>query len=121
MTFVSTNHAILYNKGIPVFCDKEPDTLNIDATKIEELITEKTKAIVVVHFGGRACDMDKIMEIAKKHNLALVEDCAHACGGEYKGKKLGSIGDYGCFSFQAVKNLATGDGGMITHKQQGSE
>ncbi len=114
MTFVSTNHAILYNKGIPVFCDIEPDTLNIDASKIEELVNEKTKAIIVVHFGGRACDMDKIMAIAEKYKLKVVEDCAHACGGEYKGKKLGSIGDYGCFSFQAVKNLATGDGGMIT-------
>ncbi len=118
MTFVSTNHAILYNKGIPVFCDIEPDTLNIDPAKIEELITDKTKAIIVVHFGGRACDMDKIMAIAEKHNLRVVEDCAHACGGEYKGKKLGSIGDYGCFSFQAVKNLATGDGGMVTTNNQ---
>jgi len=113
MTFVSTNHAILYNNGIPVFCDIEPDTLNIDANKIEELITERTKAIIVVHYGGRACDMNPIMEIAIKHNLKVVEDCAHACGGEYNGNKLGSIGDFGCFSFQAVKNLATGDGGML--------
>jgi len=114
MTFVSTNHAILYNNGIPIFCDIEPGTLNIDANKIEELITEKTKAIIVVHFGGRACEMDKIMDIANRHNLKVVEDCAHACGGEYKGKKLGSIGDFGSFSFQAVKNLSTGDGGMLT-------
>lgn len=125
MTFVSTNHAILYNNGIPVFCDIEPDTLNIDANKIEELITKKTKAIIVVHYGGRACDMDKIMNIAEKYKLKVVEDCAHACGGEYlprgmeyipqgKGRKLGSIGDFGSFSFQAVKNLSTGDGGMLT-------
>lgn len=114
MTFVSTNHAILYNKGIPVFCDIQPDTLNIDPDKIEALVTDKTKAIVVVHYGGHACDMDKILAIAKKHDLKLVEDCAHASGAEYKGRKLGSIGDFGCFSFQAVKNLATGDGGMIT-------
>ncbi len=118
MTFVSTNHAILYNKGIPVFCDIEPDTLNIDANKIEELITEKTKAIIVVHYGGRACDMDKIMNIAKKYNLKVVEDCAHACGGKYKNKMLGSIGDFGCFSFQAVKNLSTGDGGMLTNNDK---
>ena len=113
MTFVTTNHAVLYNNGIPVFCDVDVDNLNIDPDKIEELITEKTKAIIVVHFGGYACDMDRIMEIAKKHNLFVVEDAAHACGGEYKGKMLGSIGDFGSFSFQAVKNLSTGDGGML--------
>lgn len=113
MTFVSSNHAILYCGGIPVFCDIEPDTLNIDAGKIEELITDDTKAIQVVHYGGKACDMDKIISIARKHDLFVVEDCAHAFGGGYKDKKLGSIGDFGCFSFHAVKNLAAGDGGMI--------
>ena len=113
MTFVSTNHAILYNGGIPVFCDIEEDTLNIDASKIEGLITDKTAAIIVVHYGGHACDMDRVLEIAKKHDLRVIEDCAHACGGEYKGKKLGSIGDISCFSFHAVKNLATGEGGMV--------
>jgi len=122
MTFVSTNHAILYNEGIPVFCDIEADTLNIDADKIEALITEKTKAIVAVHYGGHACDMNKILKIAQKYNLRIIEDVAHGCGGgclmdiggEKRWKKLGSIGDLGCFSFHAVKNLATGDGGMIT-------
>lgn len=113
MTFVTTNHAILYNNGIPVFCDVEQDNLNIDVDKIEELITKKTKAIIVVHFGGYACDMERVMAIAKKHNLYVIEDAAHACGGEYKGRKLGSIGDFGSFSFQAVKNLSTGDGGML--------
>lgn len=116
LTFVSTNHAILYNKAKPVFCDLEEDTLNIDAGRIEELVSPDTKAIVVVHYGGHACEMDTIMNIASKHNLKVVEDCAHACGGEYKGKKLGSIGDIGCFSFHAVKNLACGEGGMITLK-----
>lgn len=114
MTFVSTNHAILYNNAVPVFCDIEPDTLNIDAHKIETLITEKTKAIVVVHYGGYPVDMDRILEIGKKYKLKIVEDVAHGCGGEYKNNKLGSLGDIGCFSFHAVKNLATGDGGMIT-------
>lgn len=114
MTFVSTNHEIIHNGAKPVFCDIEPDTLNMDAKQIEKLITKKTKAIVTVHYGGHACDLDPILEIAKKHNLALIEDCAHAAGGEYKGKKLGSIGDIGCFSFHAVKNLACGDGGMAT-------
>ena len=114
MTFVSTNHAILYNGGIPVFCDIEPENLNVTAEEIEKLITEKTKAIIVVHYGGYACDMDPIMDLAVKHNLYVIEDCAHACGGKYKDKMLGSIGHFGAFSFQAVKNLATGGGGMLT-------
>lgn len=114
MTFISTNHAILYNNAKPVFADIEEDTLNIDPDDIEKKITSKTKAIVVVHYGGHACDMGRIMAIAKKHGLKVIEDCAHACGGEYKGRKLGSIGDIACFSFHAVKNLATGEGGMIT-------
>lgn len=114
MTFVSTNHAILYNNAVPVFCDIEADTLNIDANKIEALITKKTKAVVVVHYGGYAVDIDKVMKISKKYKLKVIEDVAHGCGGEYKSQKLGSIGDIGCFSFHAVKNLATGDGGMIT-------
>jgi perosamine synthetase len=114
MTFVSTNHAILYSGGIPVFADVEPDTLNIDAADIERRITEKTRAIMVVHYGGHACDMAAVGRIAAAHGLVVVEDCAHGCGGEYMGRKLGSLGDYGCFSFHAVKNLATGDGGMIT-------
>ena len=114
MTFVSTNHAILYNGGIPVFCDIEPDNLNVTAEEISKLITPKTKAIIVVHYGGYACDMDPIMDLAVTNNLIVVEDCAHACGGKYKNKMLGSIGHFGAFSFQAVKNIATGDGGMLT-------
>ncbi len=114
MTFVSTNHAILYNGGIPVFADIEPDTLNINPAEIGKNITPKTKAIVVVHYGGHACDMDPILELAKGRNIYVVEDAAHGCGGEYKGQKLGSIGDLACFSFHAVKNMSTGEGGMIT-------
>ncbi len=114
MTFVSTNHAILYNNAIPVFCDIEQDTLNIDPNKIEALITKKTKAILVVHYGGFAVNMAKVLSLAKKYNLNVIEDVAHGCGGEFKAKKLGSLADIGCFSFHAVKNLATGDGGMIT-------
>ncbi len=113
MTFVSSNHAILYNGGIPVFCDVDAENMNMKPEEIEKLITPKTKAIIVVHYGGYACDMDPIMEIARKYKLAVVEDCAHACGGKYKGRMLGSIGDFGSFSFQAVKNLSTGDGGML--------
>lgn len=114
MTFVSTNHAILYNGGVPVFCDIEPENLNMRAEDIGKLITKRTKAIIVVHYGGYACDMDPIMELAEKHKLVVIEDCAHACGGKYKDRMLGSIGHFGSFSFQAVKNLATGDGGMLT-------
>lgn len=114
MTFVSTNHAILYNNGIPVFADIYPDTLNIRPESIKGNVTAKTKAIICVHYGGHACDMDPILEIAKRHKLFVIEDAAHACGSEYKGKKIGGLGKLGCFSFHAVKNLATGDGGMIT-------
>ncbi len=114
LTFISTNHAIVYNNGIPVFADIYPDTLNISPDEIKNLITNRTRAIVAVHYGGHPCDMDLINEIAKKHNLVVIEDAAHGCGGEYKGRKIGSLGDIACFSFHAVKNLATADGGMIT-------
>ncbi|MCK4351979.1 DegT/DnrJ/EryC1/StrS family aminotransferase [candidate division WOR-3 bacterium] len=113
MTFISTNHAILYNNAIPVFADIEEDTLNIRVDEIEKLITPGTKAILVVHYGGHPCDMEPILEIVKDKNIKIIEDAAHACGAEYKGRKIGSIGDV-TFSFHAVKNLATGDGGMIT-------
>lgn len=120
MTFISTNHAILYSGGIPVFADIYPDTLNISVEEIERKITKKTKAIMAVHYGGHACDMGRIMKLAKKYKLHVVEDAAHACGGEYRSRKLGSIGDMGCFSFHAVKNLAVGDGGMITTDNKGT-
>ncbi len=114
MTFVSTNHAILYNGGEPVFADIEEDTLNIDPRSIERNLTDRTRAIVVVHYGGHACDMDAIMELARSRNLPVLEDVAHGCGGSHRGRRLGSIGALGSFSFHAVKNLATGDGGMLT-------
>ncbi len=114
MTFVSTNHAILYNDATPVFADIEPDTLNIDVESIERNLTDRTRAIIVVHYGGHACDMDPILALAKARNIPVLEDAAHGCGGTYKGRMLGSIGTVGSFSFHAVKNLATGDGGMIT-------
>lgn len=113
MTFVSTNHAILYAGAHPVFCDVEADTLNIDARQLEARITPQTRAIVVVHYGGHACDMDPVLELAAKHNLVIIEDAAQACGGSYKGRKLGTLGDIGCFSFESKKNLSTGDGGML--------
>ena len=114
LTFVSTNHAILYNRAKPVFADIEEDTLCLDVEDIKEKITDKTKAIIPVHYGGHPCDMDPIMEIAEDHNLIVIEDAAHACGAEYNGKKIGSIADATTFSFQAIKNMTTGEGGMIT-------
>lgn len=114
-TFVATSLAILKEGGVPVYADIDPKTFNIDPKEIEKKITNKTKAISVVHYGGQMCDMDPIMEIAKKHNLLVLEDCAHAPGAEYKGRKAGSIGDFGCFSFHSLKNITTlGEGGMIT-------
>lgn len=114
MSFISTSHAIIYNNAVPVFADIEEDTLNISVEEINKLVGPKTKAIIAVHYGGHPCDMDSILEIAKRNSLRVIEDAAHACGSEYKGRKIGSIGDATCFSFHAVKNLATGDGGMIT-------
>jgi len=114
ITFVSTAHAILYNNATPVFADVQEDTLNIDPVDIERKITGRTKAIIPIHYGGYPADMDEILDIALEYDLYVIEDAAHACGAEYKGKKAGSLGDIGCFSFHAVKNLATGDGGMIT-------
>lgn len=114
ITFISTNHAVLYNRAKPVFCDIEPDTLNISFRGIEKNITRSTKAIITVHYGGHPCDMDPIRKLARAKGLKLIEDAAHACGAEYKGQKVGTLGDIACFSFHAVKNLATGEGGMIT-------
>lgn len=118
ITFVSTAHAILYNSATPVFADIQEDTLNIDPHDIEKKITPKTKAIIPVHYGGHPCDMDEISAIASEHNLYVIEDAAHACGAEYKGEKAGALGNLGCFSFHAVKNLATGDGGMLTVNEE---
>ena len=113
MTFVSTNHAILHGGGRPVFCDIEPGTLNIDPREVERKITPTTRAIVVMHYGGHACDMDPILELARDYGLWVIEDAAQGCGGLHRDRKLGSIGDIGCFSFQATKNLTTGDGGIL--------
>jgi perosamine synthetase len=114
LTFVSTAHAILYNNATPVFADIQGDTLNIESADIKRKLTKKTRAIIPVHYGGHPCDMDEISSVASKYNIYVIEDAAHACGAEYRGKKAGTLGHLGCFSFHAVKNLATGDGGMIT-------
>ena len=113
MTFCATVNTIIHAGGKPVLVDIDPNTWNIDPSKLEKKINSKTKAIIPVHFAGRACDMDEIVKIAKQHSLKLIEDCAHAIETVYKGKKAGSIGDMGVFSFYATKNLAVGEGGMI--------
>jgi len=113
-TFISTVDAIMRNGARPVFVDIEPDTYCIDVSKIEKKITNKTKAILPVHLYGHPADMEPIMKLAEKYNLFVIEDACQAHGAEYKGKKVGSIGDLGCFSFYAVKNLgAYGDGGIV--------
>ncbi len=112
-TIISCLNAILTYGGKPVFVDSEPETWNINPDKIEEKITEKTKAIMVVHIYGHPCDMNKIMKIAKKYNLLVIEDAAEVHGAEYRGKKCGSFGDISCFSFYANKIINTGEGGMI--------
>ncbi len=112
-TFVSTADAFVLRGAVPVFVDIRPDTMNIDEKLIEAAITEKTKAIVPVHYAGVACEMDTILEIAKKHHLAVVEDAAQGVCAWYKGRALGTIGDYGCFSFHETKNFSMGEGGAL--------
>lgn len=113
-TFIATAEAITHCNALPVFVDIDPGTFNIDANQIEAKITRNTRAIIPVHLFGQPADMDHILDIAEKYNLKIIEDCAQALSAEYKGKKVGSLGDVGCFSFFPAKNLgAFGDGGMI--------
>lgn len=112
-TFVSTADAFVLRGATCVFVDIRPDTMNIDETKIEAAITEKTKAIVPVHYAGVACAMDEIMAIARKYNLKVIEDAAQGVNAYYKGKALGTIGDFGCYSFHETKNYSMGEGGAI--------
>ena len=112
-TFVSTANAFVLRGGVPVFVDIRPDTLNIDESLIEAAITNKTKAIVPVHYAGISCEMDTIMEIAKKYKLYVIEDAAQGISASYKGKPLGSIGHLGCYSFHETKNIISGEGGAL--------
>ncbi len=118
LTFVSTAHAVLYVGAKPVFADVEKDTLCLSPEDTARKITKRTRAIIPVHYGGHPADMDAFGKLAKKHNLVIIEDASHACGSVYHGKKIGSVSPFTCFSFHAVKNLATGDGGMITVKDK---
>lgn len=117
MTFVATANALLYNNLTPIFVDID-SSLNIDVTKIEEKITEKTKAIMTVDFAGQPCNYNEIKKIAQKHNLKIIEDAAHALGASFDGKMVGNIADITAFSFHPVKNITTGEGGMITTNEK---
>jgi perosamine synthetase len=112
-TFWVTSWPLQVRKCKIRFADIDRNSLNIDPSKVEALVTDRTKSIWVVHHGGQAVDMDPIMETARKHNLTVLEDCAHVPGGTYKGRRLGTIGDIGCFSFHSLKNMTTGEGGML--------
>lgn len=117
-TFVSTADAFVLRGAKAVFVDIRPDTMNIDETLIEDAITEKTRAIVPVHYAGVSCEMDTICEIAKRHNLYVIEDAAQGVMATYKGRPLGTIGDYGCYSFHETKNLSMGEGGALLIKDK---
>ncbi|MBI3986549.1 MAG: DegT/DnrJ/EryC1/StrS family aminotransferase [Lentisphaerae bacterium] len=114
ITFIATSIELLRRGAVPVFADVQYETHNIDPASIRQKVTKKTRAIVVVHYGTQMCDMDEIMAIAREHKLLVVEDAAHTPGATYKGKKAGSIGDIGCFSFHPLKNMTTFEGGMLT-------
>jgi dTDP-4-amino-4,6-dideoxygalactose transaminase len=118
MTFCATVNAIHHAGATPVLADVDPLTMNIDPVEIERRITARTRAILPVHFAGRPCDMDAIMDIAARHKLKVIEDCAHAIETEYKGQKVGTFGDFACFSFYSTKNVVTGEGGMILAKHE---
>ena len=121
LSFVSTAHAVLYNGGIPIFADVDPNTLCIDPQSVRKLLTKKTKVILPVHFAGMSSNLDEIQELCDKFNIALVEDAAHAAGAKYKNKKIGKHGLAVCFSFHPVKNLAMPTGGAITLNSDESE
>ena len=118
ITFSSTANVICHVGAKPVFVDVKLDDLNIDAERIEQAISKKTKAIIPVHIAGNPCDMDKILKIARKHSLIVIEDAAHALGASFAGKKIGSISDFTAFSFYATKNITTGEGGMLCLKDR---
>lgn len=120
LTFCATANAILHVGAIPVLADIDPQTLNIDPARIVACISPRTRAVIPVHFAGRPCEMDSINAIAQRYELSVIEDCAHAVEATYKGQPTGTLGDFGCFSFYATKNLTTGEGGMVLAKTEQS-
>lgn len=117
-TFVSTANAFVLRGAVPVFVDIRPDTMNIDENRIEAAITDRTRAIVPVHYAGVSCEMDKIMELAKTYHLLVIEDAAQGVMSTYKGKPLGTIGDFGCYSFHETKNYSMGEGGALLIREE---
>lgn len=118
LTFCATVNAIVHAGGTPVLADVDPRTMNLDPSAVEARISSRTKAIVPVHFAGRPCEMDALLAIAERHGLRIIEDCAHAVEAEWDGRPLGTLGDFGCFSFYATKNLSTGEGGMVLTRRE---
>jgi dTDP-4-amino-4,6-dideoxygalactose transaminase len=118
MTFCATVNAVTNAGGVPVLADVDARTQNIDPAAVEAAITERTKAILIVHFAGRPCDMERIMKVAAKHSLVVIEDCAHAVETTFQGRRAGTFGEFGCFSFYATKNLTTGEGGMVLARSE---
>ena len=117
-TFIATAEVVTYFSAIPVLCDIEEDTHNLDVRSLASKITDRTRAIMPVHFAGQPCDMDEIMELARRHRLSVIEDAAHSLPSLYKDRRIGTIGDITCFSFYATKTLATGEGGMATTRNE---
>jgi dTDP-4-amino-4,6-dideoxygalactose transaminase len=118
LTFCATANAIIHSGATPVLADVDPVTMNLDSEEVKRKITPKTRAIIPVHFAGRPCNMEAIVDLAVRHNLKIIEDCAHAIETEYKGQKAGTIGNFGCFSFYSTKNIVTGEGGMVLTEQE---
>ncbi len=114
VTFISTNHVILYERLVPIFADVEPDTGNLDVESVRSKITEKTGAIMIMHYGGYPCELDEFYALSREHGIPIIEDCAHACGSSYKGHRIGSHDTIQAYSFDPTKNLTTGSGGAVT-------
>lgn len=118
LTFCATVNAILHAGATPVLADVDPVTMNIDPARVEAKITPRTRALLPVHFAGRPCEMEALMAVAERHDLKVIEDCAHAIETEYHGRKAGTFGDFGCFSFYVTKNVVTGEGGMVVARRE---
>jgi dTDP-4-amino-4,6-dideoxygalactose transaminase len=118
LTFCATANAIIHTGATPVLADIDPATLNIDPVQVRAKLSKRTRAIVPVHFAGRPCEMDELMALARQHDLKVIEDCAHAIEAKYRDQSVGTIGDFGCFSFYVTKNIITGEGGMVLARKE---
>jgi dTDP-4-amino-4,6-dideoxygalactose transaminase len=118
LTFCATVNAVIHAGATPVLADVDPGTMNLDPVEVRRRITPRTRALLPVHFAGRPCDVDALLDLAHQHDLRVIEDCAHAIETEHGGRKAGTFGDFGCFSFYATKNVATGEGGMVLARRE---